>query len=153
MIGFCHPDVRACPALVAGKDLGTINISTGCFGCLLGRPPLLMHSRILADLLELQSSNGNPLILISQHTDSLKIFQTTAKTKKYALSLQSLDQRVEIFTNDGLKKTKEFSYGSSYLGQSSRVFYLNEDVDSIVVYDYAGKGRRLSFPEKVLTQK
>lgn len=104
-------------------------------------------------MVELRGSNGNPLILVSQHTDSLKIFQTTAKTKKYALSLQSLDQRVEIFTNDGLKKTKEFSYGSSYLGQSSRVFYLNEDVDSIVVYDYAGKGRSVSFPEKVLTQK
>ena len=104
-------------------------------------------------MVEILGSNGNPLILVSQRTDSLKIFQTTGSSKKYTLGLNPLDQRVEIFSKKGLKKIKEFSYGSSYLGQSSRVLYLGEDVDSVAIYDYRGKSRSLTFPENVLTQK
>src|SRR5690606_3194173 len=89
-------------------------------------------------IVELRGANGIPLILVSQQADSLKVFQNTQRMNRHTVALKSLDQKAEIFLKDDRTLIKEFSYGGSYLGQSSRFFFLNDDVDSIAIFDYAG---------------
>lgn len=97
---------------------------------------------------ELSGKNGEPLILISQHADSLKVFQPSGTSTAVAFKPEATDQRAEVFLKGGQKVQHEFYHGSSYLGQSSRTLQLSRAVDSVMIYDYAGKSRKYSFPEK-----
>ncbi|WP_188463429.1 FG-GAP-like repeat-containing protein [Marivirga lumbricoides] len=97
-------------------------------------------------LAEITLENGEPLFLISQHDDSLKVYKSTGNISENIYHPEPTDQKATIFTKDGQKLQHEFYYGSSYLGQKSRLLHLNKEVDSIIVFDYAGKSRKYVFP-------
>lgn len=96
---------------------------------------------------KLTGGNGETLILVSQQTDSLKVFMPTVPSQKFVVKLQPLDQRVEIVLKNGEKRVREFYYGSAYLSQSSRTLTVGEEVASVVLYDYSGKSRTYKLPE------
>lgn len=96
---------------------------------------------------ELSGKDGESLLLVSQHADSLKVFRPSDNRETLIYTPEPTDQRAEVFLKGGRKLRHEFYHGSAYLAQSSRRLHVNEATDSVVVYDYAGKSRTYRFPE------
>jgi len=84
------------------------------------------------------------LFIASQNKDSAEVFVKGPSTNFRVLDVKPLDSRAEIFYQDGRKQKIELYYGSGYLSQSSRKILLPESFKEIVIYDYAGKSRKLT---------
>ncbi len=80
-------------------------------------------------LLVLAASNNDSLIVISPRPDGPENIIKPGYMDSYAL----------LYRSDGQTAKVEFSYGSSYLSQSSRYIVKPLSVDSIIVFDYEGK--------------
>ena len=64
------------------------------------------------------------------------------------LEVEPMESHADIFYQDGRKQKIEFYYGSGYLSQSSRKILLPRSFKEIVIYDYAGKSRKIT-PEGI----
>jgi enediyne biosynthesis protein E4 len=92
----------------------------------------------------LRDKEGNPIILASQHGDSLKVFKNIRpQSYKSVVKLGPLDYLEEITFKDGTKSVKEFYYGDGYLSQSSRIFPILDSYQKVVITDYQRNKRTI----------
>jgi hypothetical protein len=91
----------------------------------------------------LQSKNGQELIVSACNADSLKVFTKTNPVSDNLVRLLPMDAWAEITYTTGKKAKAECYYGSGYLSQSSRTLVLSPQVKSAVIYDFAGKSRKV----------
>ena len=99
-------------------------------------------------LVNLYGANGDELFIASQNKDSVAVFVKESSNNFQVLEVNPLESRAEIFYQDGRKQKIEFYYGSGYLSQSSRKILLPRSFKEIVIYDYAGKSRKIT-PEGI----
>jgi enediyne biosynthesis protein E4 len=93
-------------------------------------------------LAAIQLGNGARLVLASQNSDSLKVFEYAARGG-LSLPVQPDDQKALIKYEDGASMLQELYYGDTYLSQSSRVLNLSKEVVSVSVWNYRGIKRNL----------
>lgn len=92
---------------------------------------------------EINTGNGNPLILVASHNDSLKAYKPMAPgSELQAVPVLPSDAYAMITLADGQKRKQEFYFGSGYLSQSSRTLWLPAGTKSVQIVDKAGKLRR-----------
>lgn len=92
----------------------------------------------------LKGANDEKLYLATQNQDSLKVYASQKTTAKNAIALEPMDAWAEISMNDGSKCRAEFYYGSTYLSQSTRHFYVSEKATSVTIYDFSGRSRQIN---------
>jgi hypothetical protein len=91
-------------------------------------------------------ADGQRLVLVTQNAGRVKVFGQAAARSSSGLrpfSPQPTDAWAVITRADGTRRKHEFYYGASYLSQSSRRLVLPADASSVVVYDYAGRSRKI----------
>jgi hypothetical protein len=99
-------------------------------------------------LAQLYNAKGEKLTLATQNQDSLKVFQLTpVKNQASAkiINLNPLDAVAEITYENGKKQRLEFYYGHTFLSQSARKFAWQRGIKSVVIIDFAGRSRQLTF--------
>ncbi len=98
-------------------------------------------------LVKVLDQNGSPIYIASQNRDSLCVFYSLSFNREIAtgtlipVSFQAYDQYALIYSEDGKTQKIESSYGSSYLSQSSRSFFIPQTIDKVEIYDYQGNKR------------
>jgi len=143
-------------AILVGNSYATA-VSTGRYDASLGlylrgdghgnfKPVGIHESGLLADkdakgLARCTLGNGRVLILVTNNSDSLTVFE---KKSVIGDPLPSFDDAFAIVTfDDGTSYKKEFYYGSTYLSQSDRVLKLTPEVRSVVITDFKGRSREV----------
>ncbi len=91
---------------------------------------------------QLSMKDGNSIILVAQNSDSLRVFQENIRPFR-TIRLKNDEVSAELTYKDGSKEYREFSYGSGYLSQSSRVCVVNEGVVSLTLTTYRGLSRKI----------
>jgi enediyne biosynthesis protein E4 len=99
-------------------------------------------------LARLYGANGNELFIATQNKDSVEVFVKKSFNNFQLLEVEPMASHADIFYQDGRKQKIEFYYGSGYLSQSSRKILLPRSFKEIVIYDYAGKSRKIT-PEGI----
>jgi hypothetical protein len=90
-------------------------------------------------LVKLRDTKGNLLLAASQHKDSLKVFKWNKGSK--AINVNPGDAYALIKYKNGKVEKQEFYYGSSFLSQSARFMEMDDNINSIVIFDTNGKSR------------
>jgi hypothetical protein len=94
-------------------------------------------------LAKLRSRNERCLIAATQNKGPLKLYALRRSVKNIAL--QPDDVSAEIIFKNRKKRKQEFYYGASFLSQSSRFQCIDENVDSMIIYDTRGNKRTQDF--------
>ncbi|CAN5194343.1 VCBS repeat-containing protein [soil metagenome] len=92
---------------------------------------------------ELRLASGQPLYVITQNKDSLRLFTNSNKHPGSLIKPRSTDAFAITTRPDGKKRKTEFYWGSGYLSQSSRTMVLTGDRKNSAITDV--QGRRRSF--------
>lgn len=88
-------------------------------------------------LAELTDTDGNSLILAAQNSDTLKAFRVRHDHSEM-IRLKGDDASAVLTYKTGGKEYREFQYGSGYLSQSSRIFRIPDDADSVIIINFRG---------------
>jgi len=96
----------------------------------------------------LYGANGNELFIATQNKDSVEVFSKKSSNNFQVVEIEPMASHADIFYQDGRKQKIEFYYGSGYLSQSSRKLLLPTSFKEIVIYDYAGRSRKI-IPEGI----
>ncbi|RQH17212.1 hypothetical protein, partial [Okeania hirsuta] len=93
-------------------------------------------------------TEDGPAFLASENRGPLHLYRSS-HTDKEALIFEALplDNRAIQYFEDGRKKALLFTYGSGYLGQSSRKMIIPKDVMHMEVFDSSGKVRLIKYKE------
>ena len=89
----------------------------------------------------LMDTNGHTLLLIGNNSGKMETY-TTTKTQKF-ISVKKTDVYAMIKKKNGTIYKQEFSYGSTYLSQSSRQLCIPEDAVLIEIFDANGNARNV----------
>ena len=82
-----------------------------------------------------------PVILLSNSDD--KMYAYRFRGQQDAIALQDNDVYAMITLADGSTQRREFFRGASYLSQSSRVLYVTEAMQRIIIHDSEGGQREV----------
>ncbi|MDJ1505800.1 VCBS repeat-containing protein [Xanthocytophaga agilis] len=93
-------------------------------------------------LAEVCLSSGKKILLATQNNDSLKTFLVSRPSGKRVFTPQALDAWAELRFPSGRVQRLEFYYGSSYLSQSTRSYWIEASCQ-LTVYDFQGKARKI----------
>jgi len=93
-------------------------------------------------LAEVETGTGAPLVLVTQNEGPLRAFARTTGDQR-SVPLQPLDRYALLTFEDGSTQKKEFSHGSTYLSQSSRVLRVPEGVTELELYSSDGTRRTM----------
>jgi hypothetical protein len=88
---------------------------------------------------KLITGDGHELVVVGNNSGPVKTYTVNKKVKSYRAGRD--DAFALITLKDGTTYKHEFSYGSTYLSQSSRSLTYSSDVEQIVVFTIRG-GRR-----------
>ena len=91
----------------------------------------------------LNQANGSSALVIGSNSDSLRLFSINNKLK--TIFLNPNDSYALITADDGRVYRHEFYYGDSYLSQGSRSFKVPTKTETIIVYDFEGRKRAVTF--------
>ena len=91
----------------------------------------------------LNQANGSSALVIGSNSDSLRLFSINNKLK--TIFLNPNDSYALITADDGRVYRHEFYYGDSYLSQGSRSFKVPTKTKMIIVYDFEGRNRAVTF--------
>ncbi|WP_430900739.1 MULTISPECIES: VCBS repeat-containing protein [unclassified Paraflavitalea] len=95
-------------------------------------------------LVQLADFNGNPLLAASQNRGPFKLYKLRASKKLVRLNA---DETVAVITlRNGTKQRREFPYGASFLSQSSRIIWYDNNITAIELYSVKGKTRTITQP-------
>jgi enediyne biosynthesis protein E4 len=138
--------------LLTGNSYST-EVSTGRYDASIGlylrgdgsgnfSPVNVLNSGFLVDkdakgLAKLILSDGRELILSAINNDKMKAHKTNG-SKKYFYPANN-DSYALVTLNNGKTYKHEFSFGSTYLSQSSRAMVLASDIKGFEVFDFQGK--------------
>ncbi|WP_026462102.1 VCBS repeat-containing protein [Adhaeribacter aquaticus] len=103
-------------------------------------------------MVQLLTRDKEPLVLVSQNSDSLKVFRSKAKAEYQVVPLQATDAYAELEFNNGKKRREEFCYGTTYLSQSCRTL-VGKDLASVYITNSQGKRRQINLDPKVIALK
>ncbi len=91
------------------------------------------------------SADGPPLVLATQHADSLKAFTRPLPSGTRFIRLRPLDRYAVLTFEDGRTRRQEFYHGAGYLSQSSRSPAAPDALTKAVIYDSEGNRRVMRF--------
>lgn len=91
--------------------------------------------------------DGSSLILVARNSDSLRVVKASGKASEI-IRLKSDDFSAEVSYSDGTMEYREFTYGSGYLGQSSRIFRVYPGTSSLKITNYKGISRTIQLSKK-----
>ena len=94
-------------------------------------------------LAKLRGASGSVLLAASQNKGPLKVFRQ--KNKMKLISLKPMDAYAVLHFKDGTSRKQEFYYGSSFLSASGRFMEISKKVHSVVITDYQGDSRTVTF--------
>lgn len=140
--------------LINGNDYGT-EVTVGRYDALNGlllkgdgkggfKPLTILESGIFIPgngkaLVSLKAANGVQLIAASQNKGPLKIFELKKPGIWIPVAANELSASIEY--KNGQKAKTEFYYGSSFMSQSTRGIYKNDQIKSITIIDNKGNKR------------
>jgi enediyne biosynthesis protein E4 len=87
----------------------------------------------------IQGAGGNRLFLVSSNSGYLKAYRSNNSEK--SIPLADADVYAVVTRKNGKKYKEEFTFGQSYLSQSTRRLYISSNTASVTMYDAKG-GRR-----------
>ena len=90
-------------------------------------------------LIGLQQAGGHCLLAASQNQNALKVFRLKKNSRLIALQPDELYAIIHL--QNGKSRKAEFSYGNSFLSQSSRFITMNEAMESIEIFNRKGQSR------------
>lgn len=94
----------------------------------------------------IETANKTSLILITQNSDSLKIFKVQSDGRLERIYPKQNEASAIIFLKNGMKRKMELPFGTSYLSQSSRSIIISKDIKHIDLYKSGGiKTRSFDF--------
>jgi enediyne biosynthesis protein E4 len=91
---------------------------------------------------EVNIGNGGSIILVSNNNDNLKVFKSAFSNQKI-IKLNRDDHYALIINKGGKISKREFYYGSGYLSQLSRTFTVDDQIESLEIFDYKGNSRKV----------
>ena len=140
--------------IINGNDYGT-DVSIGRYDALNGlmlkgdgkgnfKPLSILQSGIYIPgngkaLVKLRDNKGNILLAASQNKDVLKIFKMSANAK--TVNAKPMDSYALIKYKNGKIEKQEFYYGSSFLSQSARFIKLDDNMESVTIFDNQNNSR------------
>jgi hypothetical protein len=114
------------------------------------RPVQVNQSGFMVDkdakaLVQVYTYKKQPLIIVSNNADSLRVFSTLEKPdqEKQIIPVQTDETYADLLLQNGKKQRQEFYYGSGYLSQSSRQLAVSKQVKQVVIFDNKGKSRAI----------
>lgn len=97
--------------------------------------------------------DNHDLYIATQNNDSLLAFVNREPFKNATVFVpEALDTFVELWFNDGRRQRIELNYGSGYLSQSGRSFFMPEGVKSIIAHNSTKAPRTYKFRSGKLVQ-
>ena len=87
----------------------------------------------------IQDADGARLFLISSNAGYLKAYR--GNTTEKSIALTDSDMYAIITQKNGKKYKEEFSFGQSYISQSSRRLYISSNTASVIIYNTKGLKR------------
>jgi hypothetical protein len=100
-------------------------------------------------LARIETAKG-PYLLATQNNDSLKSFALGKSTKVTSIKINPNEQFAIIFLKGHRSRKVEFGYGSTYLSQSSRSMIVNEQTDSVKIFNRNGELSRVVLSKEPL---
>lgn len=98
-------------------------------------------------LVQIHTAKGNPVILASQNSGSLKAYSYKANSTN--INISQNDVFAVVHRKDGGIYKKEFTHGSSYLSHSSRQLKVNwESTDYVEVFSSTGQMKKIEFRDE-----
>jgi hypothetical protein len=94
-------------------------------------------------LVKLKSSNDKSLVIASQNKDKLKVYEL--KRKGTYVPVQTSDASAMVYYKNGTRQKRELNYGASFLSQSGRFLNVDSTVQKVVINDYEGNSRILTY--------
>lgn len=94
-------------------------------------------------LAELRLANGQPLYIVTQNRDSLRLLKLVNTVSGSLIKPRNTDAFAITTLPNGKKRKTEFYWGSGYLSQSSRATILSGDKKSSTISDIEGRRRPL----------
>ncbi|MBK8505859.1 MAG: VCBS repeat-containing protein [Saprospiraceae bacterium] len=91
-------------------------------------------------------ADGNRLVLTAINSGSLQAHEFNTEAKK-EFKLKSDDASATLTFENGRSERREFTYGNSYLSQSTRRLLIPEKVTSITITSFRGAERKISLTE------
>ena len=90
---------------------------------------------------KLIAGDGDAILVVGNNSGPIKTYEVNQKNKSY---LAKRDDASALITfRNGKTYKHEFSYGSTYLSQSSRSLGYSSDVVKIVVFNFLGEGKEV----------
>jgi len=96
-------------------------------------------------LARLHTARNEDIWIATQNQDSLIVSSLSASPEYKWIELQPADFSIDIFSGNGQKKHRECYYGSTYLSQSSRKIPLPRDTKKVVITDFKGNKREMTY--------
>jgi len=97
-------------------------------------------------LARIHTAKNEEIWIATQNQDSLLVYGKTIKSKEGDgkwINLKPDDFCADILYKDGKKRRIEFYYGSTYLSQSSRTFFIEKEAARITVTNFKGGKREV----------
>ncbi len=142
--------------VINGNDYGT-EVSVGRYDAFNGlflkgdgkgkfKPLSILESGIFIPgngkgLVSIRNPEGKCLLFAGQNRGPLKVFQL--KNSGRNIPLQAADQYAILKLKDGRGRKEEFNFGSSFLSQSSRFLWVNDQVTGIEIMNNKGVTRNI----------
>lgn len=95
-------------------------------------------------LVSLKGINNKYLVAAGQNRGPVKIFELNRKLN--LLPVFPEDTGAELIYKNGKTRKMEFYYGCSFLSQSGRFIKTDENMKSVLVFDYSGNRREIEIP-------
>ncbi|WP_128547492.1 VCBS repeat-containing protein [Larkinella soli] len=112
-------------------------------------PLPLSRTGFLADgdakgLAEVALKDGRSLLVVTQNQDSLRAFRHTGHPPGQRVTLRPDDRYALVSLKNGRRRKVEFSWGSTYLSQSTRLFAVPPGAVSLMIVARNGAKRRVA---------
>lgn len=95
-------------------------------------------------LVQLQGASAEPIYVVGCNSGKLKLIKTPKKPGKY-IKLNPGETFATLTDQYKHHWKQEFYYGSTYLSQSTRQFWINDAVKSVVIVDQRGRKRSIQW--------
>jgi hypothetical protein len=96
-------------------------------------------------LARLHTARNEDIWIATQNQDSVIVSALTTAPPRKWIDLQPQDFTVDLLYSSGQKRHLEYYYGSTYLSQSSRKVPLSGDIKKIIITDFRGNKREVTY--------
>ncbi|MEO6454966.1 MAG: VCBS repeat-containing protein, partial [Ginsengibacter sp.] len=122
----------------AGKGLTLLGDGMGDFKYVALTESGFIPDKDAKAMSRIESNKNGSLIIITQNSDSLKIFKDNTVAGFKRIYPTQNETYAVLNLKNGSKRKLELSYGSGYLSQSSRSLIITPEIQSIELYNYRG---------------